>query len=83
MIVDECGADAGYLVGTDRCANAAAADRYATLDLVGRDRASERYDEIWIVVILSQAVRAEIDGLVTGPMELPDQFLFQVEPAVI
>ena len=54
MIVDQRGADAGYLVGTDRCANAAAADRHATLDLAGHDRACERYDEVRIVVILTR-----------------------------
>jgi hypothetical protein len=78
-----CAADTGDLVGTDRCAHAAPADRQATFDLVCRDGAPERYDEVRIIVILGQAVRAEINDLMASHTELPDQLMLQVEAAVI
>ena len=83
VIVDQGCAYAGNLVGTHRCPDAAAADCHAPLDLTRRYSAAERGDEIRIVVVRAQAMRAEIDDLVTGRAELGDQLFLQAKAAVI
>ena len=83
MIVDQCGADAGSLVCTDRCSNAAAADGHAALDLPCRDSPGERSDIVRIVVVEAQALRTKIDNLMASRPELDDQFLLQAISAVI
>ena len=54
MVVDEGGADTGDLVGADRRADTAPADRYAALYLSGDHRLRERSDEVGIVVFSIQ-----------------------------
>ena len=64
MVVDERRADACDLVGADRGANAAAADRHAALYLSRNHGLGERHDEVGIVVLRIQRVCAEIHDLV-------------------
>src|SRR5208282_49564 len=59
MIVDQSGTDAGNLVCTDRCPNAAAADGHAALDLPCRDSPGERSD---IFIATSSSFDARCDG---------------------
>src|SRR5688572_11111203 len=63
VVVNDGGANARDLVGTDRCADAAAADRHAALYLSRHHGPSQRDDEVRIVVARVQAMRSEIDDL--------------------
>jgi hypothetical protein len=83
VIVNDRCANAWNLVRTHRGANSAAADRYATLDISGGDRAGQRNDEIGVVVGRIHDMRAEIDYLMSRRAQLGDELLFQAEPAVI
>src|SRR5271165_5041136 len=65
MVMDQRGAHAGDLIGTHRCADAAAADCDATLDLPCRHSPGERDDKVRIVVIRVQTDRTEIDNLMS------------------
>ena len=55
VVVDERRVDAGDLVGADRRANAAAADRHAALYVSRDDGLRERHDEVGIVVVAFKA----------------------------
>ncbi len=55
VVVDERRADARDLVGADRRADTAAADRHAALDLSRNHGLGERHDEVGIVVVRIQA----------------------------
>src|SRR6266436_4505124 len=70
MIVDQRGADAGNLVGTDRRTYAAAANCHAAIDPPCRHSLTERDNKVRIVVVGVQAVRAEIDNLMARRAEL-------------
>src|SRR5215470_11836286 len=83
MIVDQRSTDARDLVGTHRCPDTAAADRYAAFDLPCRDGVAEWGYKVRIVVVRAQTVRTEIDDLMASRTKLRDQFLLQAEPAVI
>src|SRR5262249_18401984 len=83
VIVDQRGANAGDLVRADRRASTTAADRDSALDLAGRHGSGERRDEVRIVVVRVEDVRAEIDDLVSGRAQARDQILLQSESTVI
>ena len=83
MIVDKCGADAGNLVCTDRCPNAAAADGHAALDLPCRNSPGEWSNIVRIVVVEAQALCTKIDNLMASRPELDGQFLLQAISLVI
>ena len=71
----------GDLVGADRRADAAAADRHAALDLSRHHRLAERNDEVGIVVVRIQRVRAEVDDLVArGPQTRDRALLSEPNP---
>ena len=80
VIVDERRADAGDLVGADRRANAAAADRHAALHLSGDDGLRERNDEVGIVVVRIERERAEIDDLVAAWRRCVRSSSFRLNP---
>ena len=73
----------GYLVGTDRCADTATADRHATLHLSRGNRARQRNNEIGIVICRVQVMRAEIDDLMPRCAQVRDKLLLQTKSAVI
>jgi hypothetical protein len=64
--MDQPGADAGNLVGGDAGADAAAAERHATLDLARGERSGQGNDEIGIVVREVKRMRAEVKDFVPG-----------------
>src|ERR1022692_243560 len=66
MIEDQTGVDTRNLVGADRSADAAAANRHATIHLA-RDHSPRKWnDKVRIVVVGYQRVRAEVNDLVPG-----------------
>jgi hypothetical protein len=75
--------NAGNLIGANRCADTAAADRYTTIDLAGHDRLRERNDDIWIVVNWVQTVSAKIEYLMSRRSELGNHFFLQTKSTVI
>src|SRR5262249_31550574 len=77
VIFHEGGPNAGNLVGANRRADAAAADRDTALDFSASYRASERNDEIGVVVLGRQAVGAEVDYVMSGCTEPKKQVLLQ------
>src|SRR5437016_4647371 len=83
VVVDERRADALHLVGTHRCTHTAAAGRHATFDLQGGNGPCERHDVVGIVIVLTQAMRAEIDDLMPRGAQLAEQCLLQMQSAVI
>src|SRR5262245_35554492 len=83
VIIDQRGPNSRNLVGADRDAHPAATESDPALDRACRHGLSERDDEVRIVVILVQLVRAEIDDVVAGRAQLRDHILLQGEPAVI
>jgi hypothetical protein len=80
MVMDQPGTDARNLVRADRGPDTAATDGHTTLDRPCRDRLGERDDEVRIVVVRVELVRAEIDDVVSGRTEPRDQLLFQLKP---
>ena len=83
MIVDERRPDTGDLVGANRRANTAAADRHAALHLSSNDGLCERHDEVGIVVFGIQRVCAEIHDFVAGGPQTREELFLQTEAAVI
>ena len=83
MVVDQAGPDALDFVGTHRRANAAAADREAAIHFLRYHRSGEWNNEIWIVVVESHGVCAEINDLVACRAELSEQLLLQTKSTVI
>jgi hypothetical protein len=83
MIMNQAGAGTLDLVGTDRRANTAPANRYAAIHFSRDHRQGERNNEVRIVVIKLQTVRAEINDLMPGGLEPGDEFFLQPKPAVI
>src|SRR4030095_14349873 len=64
MVVYQRGVRSGHLVGADRGADAAAANRDPALERFCRHRLGERDDEVRIVVVRVQRARSEIDYVV-------------------
>src|SRR5438094_26549 len=60
MVLNQPGPNPRNLVRTDRGADSATAYSYAALHLSGRNRLSERDDEVGIVVARIEAVRPDI-----------------------
>ena len=80
MVVDERRADAGDLVGADRRADAAAADRHAALHASRNHGLGERHDEVGIVVVRIQRVCAEVDDLVARGAQTAMSSSFKPNP---
>src|SRR5262245_61803638 len=83
MVFDERGANAPDLVGADRRADSAAADRDAALDLLGCDGSGQWNDEIGIVVSLVERMRAEIDHFVPRRSKLCQDCFLKAKTTVI
>jgi hypothetical protein len=83
VVVNDGGANARDLVGTDGCANATTADRHTALHLSRHHGPSQRNDKVRIVVARVQAMRPEIDDLVPRGAKMGEQLLFQTKPTVI
>ena len=83
MVVDQTGADALDLVGAHRRANAAAADREAAIHFPSSHGSGEWNDEVGIVVVVVQLVRAEVNDFMARRAELSSQLLLQTKSAVI
>ena len=79
VVVDQRGADALNLVGTDRRAHTAAADRHAALHRPRRHSPGERDDEVGIVVVLAQRCAPKSTTSCPAARELGEQFLLQTE----
>ena len=80
MVVDERRADARNLVGADRGADAAAADRHAALHLSRDHGLGERNDEVGIVVAGIQSVRAEVDDFMPAARRRASRSSFKPNP---
>ena len=79
----QSGTDSLNLVGADRGADTATADRDAAFHVSRRHRSSQRDDKIRIVVALIQVVGAEIHYLVPCRAELPNQLFLSTKAAMI
>src|SRR5262249_49799067 len=83
VIVNQSGPGPRNLVRADRGAHAAAADGHSALHRARRHRAGEWDDEVRIVVVGAQLVRAEVDDVVSGGAQSPRQVLLQCKAPVI
>src|SRR5437899_9742140 len=83
MIMDQRRSDTLNLIGTHRRADAAAADRHATIHLPRDQGPRERDHIVGIVIALTQTMSAEIDDLMARCAKLCDQFLFQTKSTMI
>src|SRR6266850_3796974 len=83
MVMNQAGANALDLVGTDCRADTAATNRQPAIDLPRHHRLRERNDEVRIIVIRRQGVGSEIHDLVAGRAELRKQLLFQTKATMI
>ncbi len=83
LVMDQRGTNTRNLVGADRGAHAAAADRHPALDRPRRHGLGQRDDEVRIVVVRVQLVRTEIDDVVPGRAKPRDQIPFQAKPPMI
>jgi hypothetical protein len=77
------GANSGDLVGANGRAHTATTNGDPALHLAGGYCASERHDEIGVVVAGRENVGAEVDDVVSGCPETSEQVLFQDESAVV
>ena len=66
VIVNQTSANAFHFVGAHRSADAAAADRHPAIHLTCDDRLGQGHDEVRVIVIRRELVRAEIHNLVSG-----------------
>src|SRR5439155_6357863 len=71
------------LVGTDRHAHTAAADRDATIHLPRHHGLGERDDEVRIIVARVQTMRPKIDSFMPRPVEMCNQLVFQTKSTMI
>ena len=82
-VVADRGADPRELAGGDRGADARAADEDAPLGLAGQDRLAELARLVRVVDPDGVGVGAEVDGLVAEPVELLENPLAELHPAVV
>src|SRR6266699_113536 len=82
-VVDQRRAHTRNLVGAHGCADAAAADRNASLHQSGGHRLGQRDREIGIIVIEIENGGAEVDYVVAGATQTPYQLFLECEAAVI
>jgi hypothetical protein len=75
VIGDQCGADTLNLVGADRLANAASANRHAAFNPPLGESLSKRDHEVWIIVIRILSKCAEVYYLIPGFAEMRQQLL--------
>ena len=73
VILNQSGANARNFIRADTCANTASAHCQAALHLAGRYGASERDDEIGLVVTGGQAMCPKVDDFMSGFFEICDQ----------
>src|SRR5712692_4129781 len=83
MIVNQCSADARKFVGTDRGANAAAADGHAAFHFPRSHSLRERDDKVGIIITGAQTVRPEIDHLMPRFAKISSLLFFQTESTAI
>src|SRR5262249_37888702 len=83
VVVNDRGANAWDLVGTDRSAETTPADRHATPYLYRHHRPRQRDHEVRIVVARVQAMRPEIDDLMPRGAEMGEQLFLQTIATVI
>src|SRR5580704_4288425 len=69
MIANQAGTNSGNLVSRDGGADTTAAHRNAALYLAGRNSASERNDEIGIIVAWDEVMRPEVDHFMPSRLE--------------
>lgn len=83
MIVHERRTYTAHLVGAYRRADAAATDGDTAFQLTGRDRAGKRRDEIRIVIVQHQRVRAKVANFVPRSAEARDEIFLERETSVV
>src|SRR5215469_11870580 len=83
VVLDQRRANPRHFVCANRGADSAAADCHTSLHLSFRDGAGQRNDEIRIIVAGDEAVRSEIDDLVSRSLETGEQVFLQAETTVI
>lgn len=65
-LMNETRANAGNFVRSDRCPNSAATDGNAPLHIAASNRAGQRHDIIWIVIVKPRVAVSEIYDFITG-----------------
>jgi hypothetical protein len=83
VIVNQSGANAGDLIGTDRSADTAATNRNAPLYFSGSNGPREGSDVVGIVIAGIEVVCSEISHLVPGLTKMSDQLFLQGEATMI
>src|SRR5229473_7450160 len=83
VVLNQSGSDTRNFVRTHRGADSAAADSQATFHLSGRNRLSERDDEVGIIVARIETVRPEIDHLMPLFAKVSHQLFLQAKSTVI
>ena len=81
-VVAQCGAHAVHLVGGELLALAAAAEHDAEVGVAVAHRAADRRADRRVVDALG-AVRAEVEHLVTLPLQHADEVLLEVVAGVV
>jgi len=82
-LVNQTGADAGNLVCGDRGPDSAATDRHRPLHGSAGNRASQRHDIIWVIIVELQVAVSEINYVMTSAPQLFGEILLQLEAAVV
>jgi len=83
VVMNQCLADAQYIVRTNRRSNSAATDCYAAIYRAFGHCLAMWDGEIRIVVVGIQAVSAEIHDLVPCRTDSRDEFFLKCKPAMI
>src|SRR5579871_5819039 len=81
--VDETGADPDHLVCRDRSPHPAPAYCNTSFDYTGGDGAGQRQHKVRVVVIRLALAVSEVDHLMPGLAEAPDQIFAEIKPPVI
>ncbi len=82
-MVDESGTHAGNLVRGNGRSDTAAADRHTTFDLTRRDRPRQGNDEVGVVIVGAQLMRAKVHDLEASVLQRLHQKRFQPESSMV
>jgi hypothetical protein len=81
--MDQARAGARHLIGGHTRPNAAAAHGHAPVHFAARDGASQRNNEIRVVILRLRTEISEIGHVMTGLAQSPDKMLLQLKAAVV
>ena len=73
VFVNQAGPNPRHFVRADRCSNPASTNAHAALHHPGGNRAGQRHNKIWIIIVLFRSTVAKVNHFMTGIAQFPRQ----------